>query len=186
MMNEVLSTIKSRRTTRKYQQKPIEQNKLEAIIEAGLYAPSAHNMQSWHFTVIQDKTLIDEMNTMTKEAAKTSEVEFVRKMANNEAMHVFYNAPVMVVVSGDKNGMMPREDCAAATQNMILAAESFNIGSCWNGMVNFLFNGPKGDAYREKLEIPETHEPYYVVLLGYKDVTATTAPKRSANTVHYL
>ena len=185
-MNEVISNIKARRTTRKYQQKPIEKSKLESVIEAGLYAPSAHNDQSWHFTVIQDKALIDEMNVATKEVSKMNEIEFVRKMANNETLHVFHNAPVMVVVSGKKNGIMPREDCAAATQNMILAAESLDLGSCWNGMVSFLFSSSKGDDYRARLEIPETHEPYYAVLLGYKDVTAANAPKRRTNTVHYL
>lgn len=185
-MNEVIRNIKARRTTRKYQEKQISREALETIIEAGLYAPSAHNQQPWHFTVIQDKALIDEMNLKSKEMAKNHTDALIQKMANNDAFHIFYNAPTLVVVSGDKNGMMPREDCAAATQNMLLAAESINIGACWNGMINFLFSSPYGDEYKAKMEIPETHEPYYAVLLGYKDVAVTNAPKRKENTVRYL
>lgn len=54
-MNKVLEVIKSRRSIRRYLPEQIKQNELDAIIEAGLYAPSAHNDQPWHFTVIREK-----------------------------------------------------------------------------------------------------------------------------------
>lgn len=185
-MNEIIKVIKERRTTRKFKLDQIKEEELQAIIEAGLYAPSAHNKQSWNFTVIQNSELIEELNIEAKKAAKNFKDEIIQKMANNEKFNIFYGAPTIIVVSGDKNGMMPEVDCAAATENMLIAAESLDIGACWNGMVSLLFNSEKGEEYKKKLNIPEGYNPYYVVLLGYKDVRVKNAPARKENSVQYI
>jgi nitroreductase len=69
-MNRTLEILKERRTTRKFKSEQLKDEEIEAIIEAGLYAPSAHNQQSWHFTVIQNKELIKDLNTATKNELK--------------------------------------------------------------------------------------------------------------------
>lgn len=186
MINETLKVIKSRRTTRKFKSEQIKNEELQAIIEAGLYAPSAHNQQSWNFTVIQNSELIKELNRESKEAAKGFDDEVIQKMANNEKLDVFYGAPTLIIVSGMDSAMMPQVDCTAATQNMLIAAESLNIGSCWNGFISFLFNGPKAEEYKKKLNIPEGFTPYYAIALGYKDTKAINAPARREGTVQYI
>lgn len=185
-MNETLKVIRERRTTRKFKTEQIKEEELQAIIEAGIYAPSAHNQQSWNFTVIQNAELIEEMNTQAKEAAKNFPDEMIKKMANNDKFHIFYGAPTVVVVSGQDNAMMPQVDCAAASENMLIAAEALDIGACWNGFVGFLFSGEKGAEYKKKLNIPEGFTPYYAVVFGYKDVRITNAPARRGNTVQYI
>jgi nitroreductase len=185
-MYQVIETIKNRRSTRKFKPEQLEKEQLEAIIEAGLFAPSAHNEQSWHFTVIQNKELIDDMSEATKKAMLTSKEEWVRNMGAKDEFHIFHNGPTVIVVSGGKASMMPREDAAAATENMLIAAESLDIGSCWIGFIAALFEGSDRDAYIEKLAIPEDYTPYYAVILGYKDMWAKTAPSRKENRVHYI
>jgi nitroreductase len=59
----------------------------------------------------------------------------------------FYHAPTVIIVSGEEKPLMPRFDCAAATENMLIAAESIDIGSCWVGLVNFLFQTDKGNKF---------------------------------------
>lgn len=185
-MKETLKVIRERRTTRKFKSEQIKEEELQAIIEAGIYAPSAHNKQSWNFTVVQDAKLIEELNIEAKKAAKNFPDEIIQKMANNEKFNAFYNAPTVIIVSGDEKGIMPQVDCAAATENMLIAAEAIGIGSCWNGFVSILFNSEKAAEYKEKLNIPEGYSPYYAVLLGYKDVTISNAPERKVNTVQYI
>jgi nitroreductase len=186
-MNQVISNILSRRTTRKFTSEAINPEMISAIVEAGIYAPSGHNAQPWHFTVIRNPELLKELNLATKEEAKNYPDPTVQKMANNEGFNLFYNAPVLIVVSGMKTGaVMMRDDCAAATQNMLLAAESLGLGACWNGMMAFLFNSPKGAEYTEKLGIPENYTPLYAVALGHKAVSVSAAPARKANLVNYI
>lgn len=186
-MNDLLRVIKERRTTRKYTAQPVERQAIETIVEAGLYAPSGHNKQPWHFTVITDSAIMDTMNQEVKGLAKQSPDEMIQKMASNDQFHIFYNAPAMIVISGNaEEGVTMREDCAAAAQNMLLAAESLGLGACWNGMVSFLFRSPLGESYQEKFSIPQGYQPLYAVVLGHKAVSASQAPARKQGTVTYL
>lgn len=184
-MNETIKNIKNRRTTRVFLTEQIKEEELKGIIDAGISAPSAHNNQSWHFTVVQSKEILDQLSNTFKEVGKNTDIEFVKQLANNEKFHVFYNAPTVVIVSGDKNGEMPKEDCAAATQNMLIAAESLGIGSCWIGIVSYLFRSDKGEEYKNKFGIPDTHELYYAVALGYKK-SERKEPAKRENTVSYV
>lgn len=186
-MNAVLNTIKGRRTTRKFTSQPVSRDQMEVVIEAGLFAPSGHNKQPWHFTVVNNQELMNEMNDAVKNLAKASADPMIQRMAQNEQFHIFYNAPAMVVVSGSAEmGVTMREDCAAAAQNMLLAAESIGLGACWNGMVSFLFNSPMASEYAQKLQLPEGFAPLYAIVLGEKAVEATQAPARRPSTVTYL
>ncbi len=74
-MNEVLKAIKSRRSIRKYRSEQIKQEELEMIIEAGIYAPSGHNLQPWRFTVVQDRKVIEHINDISKKLMATMEIE---------------------------------------------------------------------------------------------------------------
>jgi nitroreductase len=185
-MNETMKCIFNRRSTRKFLPDQINEQALKLIIEAGLYAPSAHNQQPWHFTVIQNKALLDQLNEASKETAKSSEHKFIQQMANNDKFHIFFNAPVVIIVSGEEKALLPQVDCAAATENMLIAAESLGIGSCWIGLVLFAFRGEKGKAFIEALKIPEGYKPYYGVALGYKALESANVPARRENRVSYI
>ncbi|MFQ7119260.1 MAG: nitroreductase family protein [Intestinibacter sp.] len=76
-------------------------------------------------------------------------------------------------------------DCSAATQNMLIAAESLNIGSCWVELVSLAFMGPQAKELRDKLNLPEGYTPLHCVLLGYKDMEGKTAPRKE-NAVQYI
>lgn len=186
MKNMVLETILSRRSTRNYKADKIDEEILNEIINAGTYAPSAHNQQSWHFTVVTNRELLRKMSNETKEQTKESDDNVIRKMANNSNFDIFYKAPAAIIVSGDNSSMMPQVDCAAATQNILIAAESLDVGTCWNGFVSFIFQGEVGEKWRKELNIPENHTPYYAIGLGYKDGKTLQAPARRENRVNYI
>ncbi len=185
-MNITLDAIKERRTTRKIKEEQISKETLEAIIEAGLYAPSAHNQQSWHFTVIQDPATIKDLNIATKKSLLSIPDEGIQKMASNETFDIFYGAPTLVLISGEDAAMMPKVDCAAATENMLIAAESLNIGGCWNGFVGRLFASEQKNTYTTKLQIPEGYTTYYGVVFGNIEARAKNAPPRRENRVNFL
>ena len=187
-MNPVIENIKKRRSIRKYKEMQIEEEKIETIIEAGLYAPSGHNAQPWHFTVLQNKNKIDQISIGTKEALKDCETPIFRRMARNESFHILYDAPTVIVVSGKKEGAYSMEaDLGAATQNMLLAAESLGVSSCWIGLVVEYFKGEEKDKRNEEMGVPEGYEVQYAVTLGYSSLEGSPkAHIRKENTVNYI
>ena len=149
-MNETLKVIRERRSIRYFREEQIKEKELQAILEAGIYAPSARNGQPWHFTVIQNKGLIDRLNRDFKELARNSDHAYAKRAANIKGYHVFHNAPTVIILSGDEDNHYSIVDCAAAVQNILLAAESLGIGTCWVGFIAYLLNNPDY-RYYEKL-----------------------------------
>lgn len=187
MSNQVLELIKKRRTTRAYKEEQIKNEELEAIIEAGIWAPSAHNMQSWHFVVIQNQEIISNLNKDTKDAAKNFHVEDIKKMVNNENFHIFYNAPTVILAMYDEKALAPIQDISAATQNMLLAAESLGVGACWNGIVSIGFRDEKmSEKYKKELSLPEGYKVNHAIVLGYSKTEVLRGPARKENTVTYI
>lgn len=185
-MNEVIQNILNRRSVRVYSEEQIKKEDLDLIIEAGIYSPSGCNMQPWHFTVVQNRELLDTINNETKKVLLNCNNEYFQKYAVNEKYDIFYGAPTVIFISGEKTALVPQTDCAAATENMILAAESLGIGTCWIGLAHYLFNSEKGSDYAKKLEIPEGYEPYYAITLGYKKIADPKPQPRREGTVNYI
>ncbi|MCJ7688986.1 MAG: nitroreductase family protein [Clostridiaceae bacterium] len=185
-MNETLKNIRNRRSTRAFLPEQLVDKDMQKIIEAGIYAPSATNKQPWHFTVIQSKDMIDRLSIAFKGIARKSDNEYVRRFADNEKFHVFYNAPTVVLVSGDKKNDLASVDCAAAVENMLIAAESLEIGSCWIGLIAYLLNSEEGANFVKELGIPDGFKQIHATCLGYKKINITNAPTRKENTVNYI
>ncbi len=185
-MNNVIENILNRRSVRIYSDEPVKKDDLNLILKSGIYAPSGCNMQPWLFTIIQDKELIKTLSDESKKEFIAHENEMFRKMAQNPDYNIFYNAPMIIVISGEKNSPTNIIDCSAATQNMLLAAESLNIGTCWIGLITFLFKGKNGSFWAEKLKIPQNYEPFYAITLGYKKYPDPKAPERKENVINYI
>lgn len=164
-MNEVLKIIARRRSARRFLGERIREAELDAILAAALQAPSAHNDQSSYFAVVQNRELIDEMSEGSKVEMRKAPIDWIAAMGNNEALHIYYKAPTVIIVAGKKEAVSPLVDASAAIQNLLIAAESLGIGSCWIGFAKYYFTGP--DRYH-RLGIPEGYEVHYGVALGYR------------------
>lgn len=188
-MNLVIETIKNRRSIRRYLPLQINDEELSLIVEAGTWAPSGHNNQPWHFSVIQNKELIDMISDKTVALMKKYSVEWVRKMGEKEGYHIYYHAPAIIVISGKKNAdslLKPIADCSAAIENMLIAAESLNIGTCWIGFSGFFFSVATSEELKA-IGVPEGYEALYSIALGYKDPDHKYgAPKRKEGVVTYI
>jgi len=148
-MNEVLRTIKNRRTIRRFKSDPIEDKKLQAILDAGRWAPSFSNLQPWRFIVIKDQNLKNGLD----------------KAARESVLHLGINeAPVIILVCVDRriDPLHAIEAGAAATQNMTLAATSLGLGAGWIGIW-----GTEAEASIQKIfKLPETVRAVSLLPLG--------------------
>jgi len=183
IVNETLKIIKQRRSIRKYRDEQIKDEELQAILEAGMYAPNAGG-QAWHFTAVQNKELLGRLNQAAKEAAKQMGIEHLRKLAENDKHDCMHGAPTLIIVSGSEQAPVPLEaDCAAAMENMLIAAESMGLGSCWIFFVTLAFYSPQGPALRKELKMSEGYKPYYAAVFGYKKAAADRVPGRKPGLV---
>ncbi len=151
-MNEVLKTIKNRRTIRRFKSDPIGDEELQAILDAGRWAPSFSNLQPWRFIVVRDQKL----KNLLDKAAKES----VLHLGINEA-------PVIVLVCVDRriDPLHAIEAGAAATQNMTLAATSLGLGAGWIG----IWGTEAETSIRKILKFPETVRVVSLLPLGLPD-----------------
>lgn len=185
MTNEVLNVIKRRRSTRAFAPAQIGDAELAAIVEAGQYAPNGGG-EAWHFTVIQNADILEKLNRLAKEYAAASGLPWLEELGRNEAFHSVYHAPTVVLVSGDDPGYCSEADTAAATQNLLLAAESLGIGSCWGYFVTQAFLTDEGKALRATLMIPEGYRVFTSVMLGHRAGELPPPPTRKPGTVTYI
>ncbi|WP_029897432.1 nitroreductase family protein [Desulfohalovibrio reitneri] len=146
---DALEAIRTRRSIRSFTDDPVSPEQVRAMLEAAMLAPSAGNAQPWRFTVIDDPQLL----------AKVPAINPYAKMAAK--------APVAILVSGDTAaekfpGYWP-QDCAAAVENMLLAAHALGLGAVWTGIHPV---EERVTAFQDLCSLPATHVPMALVVAG--------------------
>ncbi|WAM33609.1 nitroreductase family protein [Caldicellulosiruptor morganii] len=164
----------------------VEEEKIKLLLEAAIFAPSAVNGQPWFFTVVQNVEILNKMNQEIKNIILQSSDENLKNFASKEDFNVFHNAPMAIIVSGKENSQSAQVDCAAATQNILLAAKSLGLASCWIGFVGILFSSSKAQDYIKLLKIPEGFKPLWAIALGYTENYPKTAPERNWSVVEWI
>ncbi|MBN1972513.1 MAG: nitroreductase [Sedimentisphaerales bacterium] len=187
-MNKVIETIMSRRSVRFYDTKPIPKEILQTIIDAGNAAPSGMNTQGWRFVVVQGKAFKDKLLSlamprykkwMEKAPQSLSDMRKEIDAAANDP--VYYNAPVIIFVIG--SGMTSDFDTPMVCQNMMLAARSLDIGSCWV----YFGQLPLDDMeVRKELEIQPDEKVYGPILLGYPKGEFPKSPKKKEPKIKWI
>lgn len=185
-MNDVIKNILSRRTIRSYENRPVERELIDTLLECGKFAPSAINMQPWHFTVVESRKVLDEITADVKAQLLLSDNEYAKKNSSDPNYDTFRTAPMAIIASGMKESRYGESDCAYAVENMTLAAHSLGLGSCIIASFRPAFTGKERERFIKLLEIPDGYEPYFALAVGYpKEFPTTRAPRREG-TVNYI
>lgn len=183
--NEVVEAIKNRRSIRSYKPEQIDQTQLDTIIDCGISAPSALNKQSWEIRVIQDADLLKRINDSFVEKAKGKELKGSAARAQEPGFSVFHGAPTLIIVAKDKSNPYSAVDCGLLAQNILLSAESMNIGTCTIGNMASILNDPDAKEFLKEINMPDTHEVAFGIAIGYKNESPEAKP-RDASKVQYI
>jgi len=159
MENQVLEAMKLRSSARAYANEELTQKELDAIIEAGLQAPTAANKKELHFSVIKrDNKVLGELD------AEKNQLKGIGDQPHN----FYYEAPIVVIISGDKSFGWSALDAGIAVQNMALAAQSLGLGSLIIGCIKDAMLGARSDYYAKAFAIPDGYEYEIAIALGHK------------------
>lgn len=174
-MNETMQTILHRRSIRRFDGRQLPEDVLQEILQAGLYAPSAGGRQGVVFAVCQTKEVnerlgkIKRANSNPRMATAASYVSREQPSIADDPnlQNAFYDAPVVITLFAPKGFLFSSEDCAIAAENMMLAADSLGIGSCYIGQGWNAFADLYGQEILRKWEIPVDYYAVMQLLLGY-------------------
>lgn len=173
-MNDVIKNIHERRSVRSYSEREVADEIINDIIRAGASAPTAMNMQGLRFVVVTDRETINNYSDRAKvifiETIKKGPARYGEGSANiiktlsNPDFNIFYNAPVLVLVYTHPSVLTPVEDASLAAENMMLAARSLGLGSCWIG-----FAKPFGSnaEFMKEVGVPADHALVASLIFGY-------------------
>ena len=167
-----LETIMTRSSVRSYSNEIVNEELIEKMLRAGMAAPTAGNRQPWEFYVVQDTSIIKQMNKVSKYVAPMNEV-----------------AQLAIIVCGVPSKSFPEEpsywiqDVSAATENILLAAHALDLGAVWCGV----YPGEDRVAtLRTMLNIPDELIPFNIITIGHPDTEPNIKDKWKPERVHYV
>lgn len=172
MENAVLKALEDRRSVKKYQSRPLEEEKLDAILRAGTFAPTGRNLQSPVMVVVRD----DE----TREILRRMNAEIL----GNPDCDPFYGAPVIVIVLADKTVPTYIEDGSLVMGNLMHAAYALGVDSCWIHRARQEFESEEGKALLKKWGIEGDLAGIGHCILGYRDCEYPAVRPRKENYIY--
>lgn len=167
-MTNFQEIITTRRSIRKYLKQAVNQEQINKLLEAAMFAPSARNEQPWHFIAVTDRLMLDKI------------------MQSHPYAAMLKDAPLAIVVLADVNIEKTEgywvQDCSAATQNILLSAHAMGLGSVWLGVY------PREErilAIRKLFNLPENIQPFSIIAVGYADEQKAQPERFNKERIHY-
>lgn len=168
-MENDFNIILKRRSIRKYENREVSESLVKCLLQAAMSAPSACNQQPWHFVVIQDKAVLNELSEI------------------HSGFHTLKGSSLAILVCGEpeaaKLEFYWEQDCSAASQNILLAATALGLGAVWQGV------NPRGgedsDIIRRIVKLPAYIKPFSLISIGYPAEFIEPSNRFIESKVHY-
>ena len=181
--NPVIDAIYNRRSIRSYQDKSVPKETIKTLLSAAVMAPSAMNRQPWRFVVIENKDKIKELSRHVKKQMGLLGYGLrFAEIVKSQDDTVFYGAPLLILVSAEKEDQWSRINCGILAQTLFLTAYSLGLGSCYIGFANSLNNDAE---VLSDLGIPKEHDIIGALIFGYPSEKKET-PQREPKVLKWI
>ncbi len=165
---EILEGIITRRSIRKYTDKKISDDQVQMLLKAGMYAPSARNQQPWHFLVITDRKVLNQLSEIHPYAKMLTEAQLAIVVCGDETLELSTGYWVV--------------DCSVATQNILLAAHGMGLGAVWLGLHP---REERKQAIRDFFKLPDHIQPLSIISVGYPNEIKEMPDRFKTERIHY-
>lgn len=172
--------ITGRRAVREYTKQAIDEPTIRHLIDAAIHAPSAVNQQPWTFTVVRDQHILDLISLGSKShmlatMPASPHSEHFQERLTDPNFHIFYHAPMLILISANAAGPWIVEDCALAAENLMLAAHAAGLGSCWIGFAQSFLNTWEG---KNVLGLPAAWVSIAPIIVGCPKAEPPPVPRQ--------
>ena len=176
--------IKGRRSVRSYTDEPVSKEQVEAVLEAGVWAPTAMQREPCRFIVIENKELIKYISDETKPLAKQRFPTYANYLSTEDDV-ICYNAPVLILVCTEKDQFADNNfaDSVLVTENMFLKAYELGLGTCYMGFVLLLKSKP--DVLK-KIGVPDNYEMMVPLILGHPKTKQEAGKRKKPNILKWI
>lgn len=192
-----LDAIYQRRSVRRYSPTPVDDATINRLLDAAVHAPTAMHLEPWAFVVVQDTTVMRRISDLAKtliQAHAPAHCELLRApgaapigdhtaIFTEPAFNIFYNAGTLIVICGKRRGQFVVADCWLATENLMLSACAFGLGTCCIGSALPALNAPD---IRSELGIPEDTDAVAAVILGTPEGDTPPVPRKPPEILCWL
>ncbi len=182
---ELDACIRGRRSVRAYTDEPVPKEQIEAVLEAGVWAPSGMDRQPWRFIVVEDKAVIKYVSDETKKAVGEM-MPTMKKAMESDKDVICYGAPVLILVCAEKDEawrQVSLQDSVLAAQNMFLKAYELGLGTCYMGFISFLAGKPE---VMRKAGVPDGYELAVPFILGRPKMRQGAGKRRKPNILKWV
>jgi nitroreductase len=163
---ELDDCIKGRRSVRSFTDEPVSKEEVQAILEAGTWAPTGMNRQPWKFIIIENKKAIQLVSEETKVLVRQN-MPLLAKQYSTEQDVICYDTPMLILICAEKDKQWENLnllDSVLAAQNMFLKAYELGLGTCYMGFVTLLNSKPE---VLKKIGVPENYQMMVPFILGH-------------------
>ncbi len=167
-MNEAMKNLLTRRSIRSYSDRPVPEEDLRAILQAGAYAPTGMGTQAWKMVALHTPEIMAQYKALCQ-----------RQLGR----FPYYDAPAIALVFVKKDVVAPVMDGSAALENIMLAAASLGIGSCWIHATSALFATEAGLAFQKQLGVSADYQCIDGCALGYAQGAWPDPKPRAENVI---
>jgi nitroreductase len=176
---DVNEAITGRRAVREYTTQTVDEPTIRHLIDAAVHAPSAMNEQPWTFTIVRDQSVLDSISHGAKShmlatMSPSPHSDHFESLLADQKFHIFYRAPVLILISATVQGPWFVEDCALAAENLMLSAYAARLGACWIGFAQSFLNTSEG---KNMLGLPAACVPVAPIIVGHPSSTPPFVPR---------
>jgi nitroreductase len=184
---DLKEAIYSRRAVRDFTAEPVDEDTIRLLIDAAIQAPSAVNQQPWAFIIVRDQALLGRISSEAKaHMLRTTPAGLLshhfQEILNDPKFHIFYHAPVLIVIACVTESPWAVEDCALAAENLMLAARADSLGTCWIGFAQNWLATSEGKA---ALNLPVTYLPVAPIIVGHPKSPPPPVPRKEPE-IHWI